>query len=188
MSIKGLLVAAICLFGFFVFSDQASADALLRAGDTIELKLGGVPVAEQASVTGQYTIDGQGGINMPYIGRVRIGGLTPSDAQSVIQETYRSRGIYTNPNIVITMQAQSRFVNVGGEVKTPVRVPFTPDLTVLSAISGAGGFSPYADERKVRLLRGNTVTIIDVKKIRGNPSLDIQLQPGDRLEVPQRLF
>jgi protein involved in polysaccharide export with SLBB domain len=188
MSIKNSALRAFCVLGFVVLSNYAWADAVLRSGDTIELKLGGVPVAEQASVTGQYTIDGEGGINMPYIGKVRIGGLTPNAAQSAIQDTYRSRGIYTNPNIVITMQALSRFVNVGGEVKTPQRVPFTPDLTVLASINAAGGFSPYADERKVRLLRGNDVSVIDVKKIRANPSLDIQLQPGDRVEVPQSLF
>jgi len=37
------------------------------------------------------------------------------------------------------MQAQSRFVNVGGEVKEPKRVPFTDDLTVLGSINAAGG-------------------------------------------------
>jgi hypothetical protein len=35
------------------------------------------------------------------------------------------------------------------------------------------GFSPFADQRKVRLLRGSDVMIIDVKKIRANPSLDL---------------
>jgi protein involved in polysaccharide export with SLBB domain len=82
------------------------------------------------------------------------------------------------------MQAQSRFVNVGGEVKAPQRVAFTPDLTILSSINAAGGFSPYADGRKVRLLRDNHVTIVDLNKIRANPSLDVQLLPGDRIDAP----
>src|SRR5271166_1901643 len=167
---------------------NALADATLRPGDTIDLKIGGVPSSEIAAVGGQYTIDGEGYVNLPYIGRVKIGGVAAGAAQTMIEGIYKGRKIYTNPNIVITMQPQSRFVNVGGEVKTPQRVPFTPDLTVLSAINAAGGFSAFADERRIRLLRGGQVTIIDVKKIRSNPSRDVQLEPGDRVEVPQSLF
>jgi protein involved in polysaccharide export with SLBB domain len=172
----------------FLLSNNALADATLRPGDTMDLKIGGVPSTEISSVSGQYTIDGEGSVNLPYIGRVKIGGLAPGAAQTMIESVYKDRKIYTNPNIVITMQPQSRFVNVGGEVKLPQRVPFTPDLTVLSAINAAGGFSPFADERRIRLLRGQKVTIIDAKKIRSNPSRDVQLEPGDRVEVPQSLF
>jgi protein involved in polysaccharide export with SLBB domain len=172
----------------FLLSTNALADATLRAGDTMDLKIGGVPSTEISSVSGQYTIDGEGNINLPYIGRLKIAGLAPGAAQAMIESVYKARKIYTNPNIVITMQPQSRFVNVGGEVKSPQRVPFTPDLTVLSAINAAGGFSPFADQRRIRLLRGQKVTIIDAKKIRSNPSRDVQLEPGDQVEVPQSLF
>jgi protein involved in polysaccharide export with SLBB domain len=164
------------------------ADAVLRKGDTLEIKISGVPGAETTSLSGQYTIDNDGFVNMAYIGKIRIGGLSAGVAQSTIEQVYRSRDIFTNPTIIITQQMASRFVNVGGEVKAPNRIGYTPDLTVLGSINAAGGFSAYADERKVRLLRGNNVMIIDVKKIRGNPSLDVPVQPGDRVEVPQSLF
>jgi polysaccharide export outer membrane protein len=172
----------------FISLTNALADATLRPGDTIELKIGGVPSTEISAVSGQYTIDGEGYLNLPYIGRVKIAGSAPGAAQTMIEGVYKTRKIYTNPNIVITMQPQSRFVNVGGEVKAPQRVPFTPDLTVLSAINAAGGFSPFADQRRIRLLRGQQVTIIDAKKIRADPSRDVQLEPGDQVEVPQSLF
>ena len=172
----------------FLLSTNVLADATLRPGDTMDLKIGGVPATEISSVSGQYTIDGEGNVNLPYIGRVKIAGLAPGVAQSMIESVYKARKVYTNPNIVITMQPQSRFVNVGGEVKSPQRVPFTPDLTVLSAINAAGGFSPFADQRRIRLLRGQQVTIIDAKKIRTDPSRDVQLEPGDQVEVPQSLF
>ncbi|HEY0791670.1 MAG TPA: polysaccharide biosynthesis/export family protein [Chthoniobacterales bacterium] len=164
------------------------ADAVLRKGDTLELKISGVPAAETTSLSGQYTIDNDGFVNLAYIGKIRIGGLPAGVAQSTIEQAYRSRDIFTNPTIIITQQITSRFVNVGGEVKTPNRVGYTPDLTVLGSINAAGGFTAFADERKIRLLRGNDVMIIDVKKIRGNPSLDVPVQPGDRIEVPQSLF
>jgi polysaccharide export outer membrane protein len=92
-----------------------------------------------------------------------------STKQSTIEGAYKAR---SSTQILRPSHdaGESRFVNVGGEVKTPQRVPFTADLTVLSSISGPGGFSPYADQRKVRLLRGNQVTIVDIKKVRTNPS------------------
>jgi polysaccharide biosynthesis/export protein VpsN len=133
-------------------------------------------------------IDGQGYVNMPNLGKVKIGGLTTGTAQAAIEAGYRSHDIYTNPTIIITMQAQSRWVNVGGEVKAPQRVPYTPDLTILATINAAGGFSAFADQRKVRLLRGNEVMVIDIRKVRSNPSLDIPVEPGDRIEVPQSIF
>jgi protein involved in polysaccharide export with SLBB domain len=165
-----------------------AGEAVLRPGDTIELKIGGVPSNDTTSVSGAYMIDGQGYVNMPNLGKVRIGGLTTGAAQGAIENGYRSHDIYTNPTIIITMQAQSRWVNVGGEVKAPQRVPYTPDLTILATINAAGGFSAFADQRKVRLLRGNEVMVIDIRKVRSNPSLDVPVEPGDRIEVPQSIF
>src|ERR1700676_3227425 len=172
MRTKVWILRAVCLLNFVFLTGVAVADAPLRPGDQIEMKLGGVPSTEISALSGIYTIDGEGSVNLPHIGRVNIAGLTPGAAESTIENLYKSRDIYTNPNVVITMQAQSRFVNVGGEVKAPQRISFTPDLTILTAINAAGGFSQFADGRKVRLLRDNKFIIIDVNKIRENPSLD----------------
>jgi protein involved in polysaccharide export with SLBB domain len=122
---SGLLIVLTVL----IASGAFAGEALLRPGDTIELKIGGVPAADITAVTGAYMIDGQGFVNMPNLGKVKIGGLTTGAAQGAIESGYRSHDIYTNPTIIITMQAQSRWVNVGGEVKAPQRVPYTPDLT-----------------------------------------------------------
>ena len=46
------------------------------------------------------------------------------------------------------MQPQARFVNVGGAVRAPARVPFTEDMTLLAAINAAGGFNDFADQKR----------------------------------------
>ena len=94
----------------------------------------------------------------------------------------------TNPTITILMQPTSRFVNVGGAVRAPARVPFTEDITLLAAINAAGGFNDFADQKRVRLMRGNEVKVYDVRQSRRDPSLDVKLRPGDRVEVPQTFF
>jgi len=86
------------------------------------------------------------------------------------------------------MQPQARFVNVGGAVRAPARVPFTEDMTLLAAISAAGGFNDFADQKRVRLLRGSEAKIYDVRQVRKDPGLDPKLQPGDKIEVPQSFF
>jgi protein involved in polysaccharide export with SLBB domain len=171
---------------FFLASFPISAEEfILRPSDTIQLKIGGVPVNDAKAVTGEYVIDGQGYINLANLGRIKIAGLTLGAAQTVIETGYRSHDIYTRPTITITMGAVHRWINVGGAVKTPEKIAYKPDLTVLASIDAAGGFSSSADQEKVRLVRADEVMIIDTKKIRANPSLDIPLEPGDHIEVPR---
>ena len=164
----------------------ASAEELiLRPSDAIQLKIGGVPANDAKGITGEYVIDGQGYVNLPNLGRIKISGLTLSAAQTVIEAGYRSHDIYTRPTITIAMGSVHHWVNVGGAVKSPQRINYKPDLTVLATINAAGGFASAADQQKVQLLRADEVMIIDTKKIRANPSLDIPVEPGDRIEVPR---
>ncbi|HEX8617415.1 MAG TPA: polysaccharide biosynthesis/export family protein [Thermoanaerobaculia bacterium] len=166
----------------------AYSQATLRIGDPVELKISGVPAEEQAQVNNVYTVDANGSINLPYINKVQANGLTPAQLAGSIEGAYRSSRIYTNPTITIVMQPSARFVNVGGAVRSPSRVPFTEDMTLLTAINAAGGFNDFANQRKVRVLRGNQVKEYDVRQSRADPSRDIRLQPGDRVEVPQSMF
>ncbi|MFZ0711130.1 MAG: polysaccharide biosynthesis/export family protein [Terrimicrobiaceae bacterium] len=163
-------------------------DVLLRSGDQVELRLGGVPPQEIEQISGQYQVDGQGFINLPHIGKIRAAGLAQAELQTTIEAAYRNQQIYTNPTVTINVPTQARFVNVGGDVKTPRRVEFTPDLTVLGAISAAGGFTEFADTTKVRLLRDGHASLVNIKEIRKDPSKDPRLKPGDTLEVPQSFW
>ena len=165
-----------------------ASDAAFRDGDTIELRIGGVPAEETQLVTGSYTVDGEGFINLPHVGKVRAAGLGQAALQRAIEAAYRGGNIYTNPTITVTVPTTLRFVNVSGDVRQPRRVEYTSDLTVLGAISAAGGFTDYADQRKVRLIRGGRVQMVDIKAVRNNPTLDIILLPGDQIEVPQSFW
>lgn len=180
------LFLALCFLG--VFTVSAHGQATLRVGDPVELKISGVPAEEQQQVNNIYTVDSSGMVNMPYINKVKAAGLTPAELSSSIEGSYRSSGIYTNPTITIVMAPTARFVNVGGAVRNPQRVPFTEDMTLLTAINAAGGFNDFADQRKVRVLRGSSVQVYDVRESRRDPSRDVKLQPGDRIEVPQSFF
>src|SRR5947209_20354187 len=180
-------VLAVC-FVLFAAALSAHAQATLRVGDPVELKIAGVPADDQTQVNNTYTVDANGSINLPYINKVKAAGLTPAQLAASVESAYRAAKIYTNPTITITMSPSLRFVNVGGAVRTPSRVPFTEDMTLLTAINAAGGFNDFADQKRVRLLRGSKVTVYDVRQFRRDPSKDVKLQPGDRVEVPQTFF
>jgi len=162
-------------------------DVALRAGDQISLRLAGVPPEETSQVSGAYTVDGSGNINLPHIGKVHVAGLRQADIQNSIESTYRSKGIYTSPIITISVQFD-RLVDVEGDVRSPQRVRFTPDLTLLGAISATGGFTEYADQTKVSILRNGSRTFVNVKKVRQNMEADPGLQPGDKISVPRSFW
>lgn len=167
---------------------SVAQDAVLRAGDQIEVRLGGVPAADISEISGQYQVDGQGFVNLPHIGKVKAAGVTQSDLQNAIEGSYRSQQIFTNPSITVNVPNQARFVNIGGDVKSPQRVSFTPDLTLMGAINAAGGFTEYADQKKVRLMREGEVTIVNVLEIQKDPSKDPRMKPGDTISVPQKFW
>ena len=182
---RRLCAASLAGLFFVAAFPVLGGEIFLRPSDTIQLKIGGVPANDTKAVTGEYMIDGQGYVDMPNLGRIKIAGLSISAAQTAIEAGYRSHDIYTRPTITIAMGTQHHWINVDGEVKNPQRITYKPELTVMASINAAGGFSASADEHKVRLLRADEVMVIDIKKVQADPSLDIPVEPGDRIQVPK---
>jgi protein involved in polysaccharide export with SLBB domain len=160
----------------------------LRAGDVINIRIAGVPMSETQFFSGNYTVDPQGFINLPYIGNIKAAGLLQHELQDLAERTYKERGIYTNPSIMINFPGVARFVNVEGDVRRPSRVGYTPDMTLMSAIIAAGGLTDFADLRKVQVIRDGKSQFHDIRAIRRNPSLDIPVMPGDTIFVPRSFF
>lgn len=81
-----------------------------------------------------------------------------------------------------------------GEVKAPGAVKFTKDLTIVKAITQAGGFTPLAAPKRVTLLRGDAGkkqnVRVNVDEMISDPQSapDMPLQPNDIIIIPQRLF
>jgi polysaccharide export outer membrane protein len=181
-----IIIGVITFLASGVLSCRAD-DVALRSGDQLSIRIGGVPPEEINQVSGIYTVDGKGDINLPYIGKIHAAGLKQADVQAGIENAYKTGGIYTSP--VITISAQyDRLVDVEGDVRAPQRVHYTPDLTLLGVIAATGGFTDYADQTKVEILRNGTRTLVNIKKIRLNTIPDPPLQPGDKILVPRSFW
>lgn len=185
---KRFLLSSLLLLGLTVGGTLVRADDVaLRSGDQLSIRLAGVPSEEISQVSGAYTVDGAGNINLPYLGKIHAAGLRQADVQNSIENAYKSKGIYASPIITVSVQFD-RLVDLEGDVRSPQRVRYTPDLTLLGAISAAGGFTEYADQTKVSILRNGSRTFINVKKVRQNVEVDPPLEPGDKISVPRSFW
>lgn len=158
------------------------SSAQLRPGDSLTISLQGVPDPSSNTVT----IDDKGSISLPYIGSIPAAGLSSAELSDSIRQTYIAKKIYTTVDVSVSVT--ERYVYVGGEVQRPGRIIWTPDLTASKAIQSAGGFSLYAKESAVTLVRDNNAYTLDIKVAQKTPAEDPRLVPGDSLQVPRSAF
>nr|WP_234043815.1 polysaccharide biosynthesis/export family protein [Cerasicoccus arenae] len=154
----------------------------LRAGDTLQISLQGIPDPSANDVQ----IDDEGIVSLPFLGRLTAAGLTPSELATNIRQRYIEQKIYRN--VDVSVYVTDRYIYVGGEVAIPGRVVWTPDLTLSKAVQAAGGFSLYAREGAVKLTREQAVYVIDADVALNNPSQDPKLFPGDSIMIERSPF
>jgi polysaccharide export outer membrane protein len=141
----------------------------------------------------EYQVASDGSADLPYLGAVQVAGLEPQDITRLMREGLVQKKILTNPIVIVQVKEyHSRTVILLGQVAKPGSFPLTPGLTLMQAISLAGGLSAIADDDKVTLSRkyGNkTRTVrVSVDAITDGRAEDVPLQAGDRIYVYQRLF
>lgn len=175
------------LLGLIGIGNEAMGQAALRPGDTMDLRLGGVPSEETVQFSAVYTIDSRGMVNLPYIGEIRAAGMMPAEVQRSIESKLKVDKIYTNPTITINTDRVATFVTVGGAVRASGRIPYTPDMTLMTSINAAGGFNDFAGDR-IRVRREGKETVFSSKDLRRNPGKDPSLRPGDQVEVDESFF
>jgi protein involved in polysaccharide export with SLBB domain len=157
----------------------------IRAGDKITIRLTGVPTDQ--SYINEYEIPDTGDITVPDMSQpFHAAGMRSGELAERITQAYKDNKIYTNPNV--TVISEERYVSVGGDVRTPMRVLYTADLTVIGAINAAGGFDEYADKHHVRIVRGTQVLMLDGARAQRIPGLDLIVYPGDQINVPRTLW
>ena len=165
---------------------QQATESVLRAGDSIVIKLSGAPSEEIAVVSNSYDIADNGSINLPYIGEVKAAGVRPSTLQKHIESAYKGAEIFTHPTIQVTpnREAATQVIYVSGEVRAPGRISLTPGMTIHDAITSAGGPTEFAGMKKVKFTRGGQTRELDLRRADGAEAA-AQAQPGDRIHVPQ---
>jgi len=163
-------------------SDAAGGSSLLRVGDSVSITFSDTPQPIQPLTT---TIGEDGRLTgLPYGVSVQAAGKTPTQVQEDIQKAYVPRYfLHLTPNV----KADLRVYFVGGEVRLPNRQTYAGDMTVLRAIDTAGGFTDFANKKKIELRRSNGQSFkINANDARKHPNLDLPVYPNDQVWVPKR--
>jgi polysaccharide export outer membrane protein len=151
-----------------------------------------VRVFAEPDLSAVYRIAADGTIDYPFAGRISVVGLRSGDVQELIANKLQD-GYVNHPQVsVMVKEWNSRKVSVIGQVQKPGAVVYFPNMTVVDAIAGAGGFTPIAAKNSVTLRREVKGTVesrnCSVADISEGRAPNVVLRPGDILVVEERLF
>jgi len=157
---------------------------VLRVGDPIAITFLGVsdpppPFSERIKADGM--------IRLPLIkDPIQAEGKTRGELEEEIHRRYVPK-IYRQ--LTVKVASEGRIVHVSGEVKAPSRIQYFGEMTALKAITAAGGFTDFANRKKVIVTRadGKKIFVNCVKALK-DAQYDVPVYPDDQIEVRRRLF
>lgn len=167
--------------------EAAVAKVGLGPGDVFE-----VTVYAEEKLSRTLRVSPEGDVHFPLIGRLEIAGLTTTEIESLIR-TKLQDGYIRDPSVTVYVKEyNSKKVFVLGEVKSPGTFPFTASMSIVEAISLAGGFLESANTNYVVVTRrtaaGEQRIPIPVEKITQGLAANFALQPGDIIYIPDTLL
>ncbi|WP_168189215.1 polysaccharide biosynthesis/export family protein [Oecophyllibacter saccharovorans] len=174
-------------------SGRAEASGMLGGAANSSSSLGilssASPPAEHTGSTATLTnlppmvVSHQGTITLPYVGTFKVAGRMPEQVASQIQSAL-SRKSQAPQVLVRLVDGVSNSAIVYGEVKRPGRVALTPNHeSLLDVVALAQGTLYPSEDLMLRLTRGRHIIQVPMSLIEHYPSQNIQIRPGDRLEV-----
>lgn len=154
-----------------------AGDYQLGPGDTVRLITFG-----ETQLTGDFRVGASGRIALPLLGDVRAAGRTPAQLQTAVALALKRRNLLRDPSVSVEV-SEYRPIFVLGEVNKPGQYSYQPDMTVVTAVAVAGGFTYRAVHDTVSVVR-----TIDGNIIEGRARRETRLLPGDVITVFERRF
>ena len=166
----------------------ATDDTTIGPGDVFSVRVYG-----EDAMAGSHQVASDGTINFPLLGTVQVNGLEPTEVADKIQNALRARDLMRHPQVSVYVEKYvSKRISVVGAVANPGTFPLEPGMTVVQAISMAGGFSSLADRDGAVVTRRVGEEIIryrvPVARVTKGQAEDIEVAAGDIIFVPERLF
>ena len=193
----------ISLFGLLAVT---SAYGEIKAKETLQISITGVPVSEHARLNSVYPVSATGYIEMWKIGKVKASGLTEAQLAANIASKFRAANIYSDPvfQIMNTDAARAKQqeeaeaaraaaraeevikdtkkFTVGGSVTGSGQQQWTEGMTLYAAVQSAR-VTPFGAINRVKLHRNGTVYTYNLKK---DAHKSVKIYPNDLVEVPAK--
>jgi polysaccharide export outer membrane protein len=164
----------------------APVDDSYKIGDQDVLK---IDVWKEPDITRQVTVRPDGKISLPLLDDIQATGYTPLELAKIIREGLKK--FINEPEVTVTVtEINSRRIYVTGEVMHAGAMTLLPNMTVLQALSSSGGFTQFANTKKIYILRvenGKQIRIpVNYRDVVSGrkPEENILLQAGDTIVVP----
>jgi polysaccharide export outer membrane protein len=133
-------------------------------------------------LTGEFHINDSGNIAIPLLGAVHAAGLTTAQLGDEIATDLQKKDLLKNPSVSVEVLAYRPFF-ILGEVTKPGEYPYEPGMTVLTAVSIAGGFTYRAVTDYASVVRTASGEAIE-----GKVSRQTLVRPGDVITIFERRF
>ena len=184
-----ILKLAAILWLLFIPTLFAQADYPLGIGDLLDIKVLGV-----ADFSQEARVDTTGAIQMPFIGEVKVKGLTAAQTQAKLAALLDPNYVKDPQVSVIVKEARSRTFSVIGAVQKPDQYQIVQPITLVGAIANAGGlnFAKAGDIAQVQRNSDKTgagfQVEVNLRKLLfdGDMTRDIPIMPGDVINIPVR--
>ena len=167
------------------------SDYRISAADLLQ-----ITVFREQDMDRTVRVSQTGEISFPLVGNIKVGGLSQSEAESLMAEKLKE--YIVSPQVTVFVKEYgNKKVFVLGEVAKPGSYELPPEsrLTVLEAISLAGGFTAVAAKDRTRVIRTTadgksrsfTIEVTDITS-NGRKEKDLALEPNDVVFIPQSFF
>jgi len=141
-----------------------------------------ITVFGQEAMTGEYVVDGSGFISMPLLSQVEARGRTAQELEQQISQRLVSEGFLVNPSVNVQILTYRPFF-ILGEVAQPGQFNYIENMTVLTAVAMAGGFTHRANTDGFTITRKIANKVIEARAQRNTI-----VQPGDVIYVHERIL
>ncbi len=158
---------------------------MIQPGDTLRITFADLPPTMTQQPTDERVKE-DGTITLMLNKTFKAAGKTHGQLAREIRAAYVP-DYFVNMTVSIQPMMQTQFYYVGGEVKEENRQVYIGRITVTKAIQSAKGFTDFARKNKVELTRGDgRKYVINCIKAQKDPTLDLEVFPGDKIWVPRR--
>lgn len=157
----------------------------LGPGDVFEVR-----VVREPDLTGLFRVGSDGRFDFPFCGQVEVDGLSAGEVAGRLRACL-AQGYLRDPQVtVLEREYNSKKIMVFGHVQKPGTFAFQNDMSVVQAVTLAGGFAQFAQRNRVVVTRveadGRTSNHrIAVEDIGLGAAPDFYLRPGDTVFVPE---